>query len=248
MVRPAFRVQVLERALALLEALAAGPAGAQELARMTGLPRSTVFRLLGDLANANYATRDPDGRFRLGLKLLELGNAVHDQLRLTGVARTLLEALRDATSLTVTMTIREGTDAICIERLESPLAIRFTIAIGRRTPLHAGAQGRVLLAYAPAEVLDDVLSRPLARLAGGTITDAGVLSTNLALIRERGFAISDAEVNDGARGIAAPVRDRSGQVIAAIAVAGPVHQVRVRDRVVISKVVSAASELSALLP
>lgn len=241
------RVQVLERSLALLDELASGPASAQDLARRTDVPRSTVFRLLGDLEKAHYAARDEDGRFRLGLRLLELGSAVHDQFRLTDVARTLLEDLRDATSLTVTLTVREETDAICIERLESPHAIRFTIAIGRRTPLHAGAQGKVLLAYAPSEVREDVLSRPLERMASGTITGLGVLRKDLARIRARGFATSDAEVNDGARGIAAAVRDSSRQVIAAIAVAGPIDQVHSGGKATISKVVAAADQLSALL-
>lgn len=247
MVRSGFRVQVLGRALALIDALAVGPATAQELALSTGLARSTVFRLLADLERAGFTMHGADSRFRLGLKFLELGHVVQGQIPLTEVARDLLDQLRASTMLTVTLVVREGLDSVCIERLESPHAIRFSIAVGRRAPLHAGAQGKILLAYAPAGVLSEVLSRPLVRLASGTITNARALRAEIRRIRARGVATSDAEVNDGARGVATGVFDSSGVVTAAIGVAGPASQIRFTDGELLARVRTTATQISARL-
>lgn len=247
MVRRTFRVQVLGRALMLLDALVAGPASAQELARTTGIARSTAFRLLADLEQAGFVIHGADGRFRLGLRLLQLGSVVQSQNPLADIARDLLEDLRDSTELTVTLVIRQGLDSVCIERLESPHAIRFSIAVGRHLPLHAGAQGKVLLAYAPASIQLEVLSGSMPRLAEGTIRSPRILRSELQRIRARGVAVSDGEVDDGARGVATGVFDATGGLMAAIGVAGPTAQIRFTDGDLLAKLRATAAQISARL-
>jgi DNA-binding IclR family transcriptional regulator len=197
--------------------------GVSELADRLGLGKSTVHRLLSTLALEGLIERDPTtGRYRLGLKLYELGSIVGDHLDLHEVVAGPIDDLRNRTGETVHVAILDGPEVVYIARRESPHTLRLFGRVGHRNHAHCTSTGKLLLAYLPlpelAAILDDV---PLPAHTSHTITDRGTLEDELEAIRRRGWAENIEESELGVHSVAAPIRDASGRVVAAISVAGP---------------------------
>ncbi len=237
-------VQSLGRALSLLEALQKDPLTAAELSDRLNLPRSTVFRFLSDLEARGYVRRGAPATFGLGLKLVELSGALLSQLHVGEAGRWSVASLGRDTGLTVTLGVREDKECVCIDRFESSLPIRLTVSIGRRTPLYATAMSKVLLAFSPPEVIAHVLSTRLQKLASGTITNSKRLQAELQRIRVRGFATSESEFNEGARGVAAPIHGLDEHVVAALAAAGPANLVNFQDQRLIAALLTSSGQIS----
>jgi DNA-binding IclR family transcriptional regulator len=222
------RVQSLDRALEMLEALAenGGELGATELARRLEVHRSTAFRLLGTLEGHGLVEQNPASeKFRLGYGLVRLAGAVVADFDLTRAARPVLNELARQTGETVNLAVLQGDQVVNIEQVASPHLVANVNWVGRQTPLHATSNGKILLAHIPSEQRGRLLKGQLKRFTPRTITDAAVLEKQLRRAVEEGYAFTLEELEVGLNAVAAPVRDAEGSVIAAVSVAGPSYRV-----------------------
>ena len=195
--------------------------GVSELARKLGMGKSSVHRALATLLEGGYVTKTTDDRYRLGLKLHELGQLVVSGLRLHEVAREPLERLRNSGHEAVHLAVLDGTDVVYIDRFESSGTARMFNRLGRRMPAHVTSSGKCLLAFGEAELTEAVLDRGLARLAPRTITSVSLFQEALATTRTQGYALSVEESQPGVSSVAAPVFGRDGGCIAAVSLVGP---------------------------
>jgi DNA-binding IclR family transcriptional regulator len=217
-------VRAVDHCLELIEALARneGSRGVTGLAAELGLAKSTVYKLLQTLLRRSYAVQDPaSGRYRLGLKFLELGGVVQSSLSIRTIAHPYLQALMEATNETVQLGILEGHEVVYADKIECARTIRMYSRIGRRSPLHCTALGKVLLADQPETTLRGILDPRLERHTPRTITTPRALRAELQEIREKGYAFDDEEFEEGLRCLAAPARDYTGAVVASLGIAGP---------------------------
>lgn len=217
-------VHSVERAVRLLDILASSDAGISQLARASGLHKATVHRLMRTLQGLGLVELGPDGtRYRLGLRLLELGGRVLSRLDMRDVARPYLADLRDRTRLTVHMAVLDGTEVVYIEKLNAPANLRMASFVGTRSPAYCTALGKAILAALPADEAESVLSRTrLQPRTPNTITDPAALRRELELTRMRGYAIDNVENEEGIRCVGAPVYGHTGRVAASISASGPV--------------------------
>jgi IclR family KDG regulon transcriptional repressor len=217
-------VTAVARALGILENVdgSVRGTGITELSRRLGLGKSTVHRLCATLEHHGYLVRDAGtGRYRLSMRVFQIGSHALDALDLPARAMPALEALGAATEETVHLAVLDGADVIFIGKVESPRPLRLYSQVGRRCPAHCTAVGKVLLAAAAPNQRAPAAARPLKRYTGKTITSAAALDRELEDVRRRGYATDDEEFEDGIRCIAAPVRDYRGRVIAAVSVSVP---------------------------
>jgi IclR family transcriptional regulator, pca regulon regulatory protein len=221
--------QSLERGLAVLSAFTPDrPAlGISELARELALTRSTTHRYVATLARLGYLQQDDSTRrYRLGPRVLDLGFAMLGSLELREIAAPHLRRLTDMTGHTANLAIRDDTDVILIDRVRGRPGryhhLEFTLHVGSRLPSYCSATGKALLAYLPRHDLDRLLDRiDLVQRGPRTLTDKSALLAELARIRHSGVAVNDEELDNALRSIAAPVRSRSGDVVAAVNVSIP---------------------------
>jgi DNA-binding IclR family transcriptional regulator len=197
--------------------------GVSELAARLGLAKSTVHRLLSTLALEGLIEKDAaSGRYRLGLRLYELGSIVGDHLDLHEVVAGPIDELRNATGETVHVAILDGPEVVYIARRESPHTLRLFGRVGHRNHAHCTSTGKVLLAHLSAGERDAVLAGfDFPAHTRFTITDRDRLETELEAIRTRGWGTNVNESELGVNSVAAPIRDAGGRVVAAISVAGP---------------------------
>ncbi|SFX78787.1 transcriptional regulator, IclR family [Streptomyces atratus] len=209
---------VISRALQILDAFSAQSPhlSLSELARKAQLPVSTVHRMLGELLTWGALERDDQGRYRIGLRLWELGSLAPRGQGLRERALPYLEDLSLVTRENVQLAVREGTEAVFIERIGGSCAVPTLTRVGGRLAITATGAGLALLAHAPAAVQNDVLERPIIRNTPYTITDANRLRGVLAQVRARGYAVSDRQLSLDTLSVAAPVRSPQGEVVAAV--------------------------------
>lgn len=207
---------VTSRILAILEAFEAnGPTlTLSQVAEHTQIPVSTAHRLMSELEEWGALTRDDNGRYHVGLRLW--GLAQGGGLRLRDSARPFLQDLFSLTQETAHLAIREGSEALYVDRIYSSKRVPRASRIGGRLPLHATAVGKVLLAYEAPWFRDAYLHEHLAAPTRRTHVNPKVLVQELAQIADQGFAITNEEVRVGACSIAVPVRGRPGSTDAAI--------------------------------
>ncbi|MBM6583248.1 IclR family transcriptional regulator [Microvirga sp. BT689] len=208
---------------ALIEALAGSeqPRGVTELARELALTKTNVHRLLRTLEANGFARRVGElGRYELTLKLWELSSQVVARLDVKKESAGFLARLSEMTQETVHLSVRDGFDVVYIDKIESAEPVRAFTKVGSRAPLYCVGTGKAMLAFLPPEQIASLEGR-LERYTDTTITDFGALQEELAQVRSQGFAVYRAEWRDGVNSIAAPIRDHSGSVIAAVGIAGP---------------------------
>lgn len=215
----------LARGLAILSAFTQGSdlLGVVEIARSVGLTKSTAHRYVNTLVVLGYLEQDDDTRkYRLGARAAVVGFAALHSIELTRVAATCLQRLADDTGFTVSMAVLDGSDIVYVERRRggSTRQLDLDLHVGSRLPAYCTALGKVLLAAEEPTRLRELLDRiDLARRAPNTITAREHLLAALARIRRGQLALNDQELTPGLRGIAGPVRDRSGKVVAAVNIA-----------------------------
>lgn len=219
---------VLGKVGLILEAFSADNAtlGISELARATGLAKATVFRLCNDMTALGLLDRHWS-EFRLGMRLFELGALVQRQRILHEVAMPFLQDLRGRTNETVHLGIPQGGQVFYVARLAGHQSQSAPSRIAGRAPMHCSATGKVMLAYLPDALVDDLLGRPLAALTGSTIVVPTVLRAELAQVRERGYAVENEEMAVGFRSVAAPVFGPGRRLLGAVSVTGPTSRVSV---------------------
>ncbi|MCU1500982.1 MAG: putative IclR family transcriptional regulator [Ilumatobacteraceae bacterium] len=192
------RVGVLDKGISIIAAVAEGPLDLAGLQRVTGLPRATAHRLAVALERHHLLRRDASGRFCLGFELIRLGRLATDAFPLAELARPALVALRDRTGESVQLYVREGDARRCIVSLQSPHALRWTVAEGALLPLGIGSAGKVL----------DGTGIGGARRGGAS----------------NGVVESVEEREPGVASVSAPVTDRDGVILGAVSVSGPVER------------------------
>ncbi|HEY64507.1 MAG TPA: IclR family transcriptional regulator [Caldilineae bacterium] len=244
-------LQTVDRALqVLLQFDEAHPEwSAAELAQQLGLHRSIVYRILATLERRGFVTQaDRRGRFRLGLKLVELGNVVLANMDLRQVAHPVMERLVRETGESAFLTVVSGDESVCVDKIDSPQPIRVTLTLGGRSPLHAGASNKILLAYLPPKAIDAYIAKGLEQITPDTITDPQQLKEELAQIRKQGWAYSVGELTPGVAAMAVPLRNSNGEVVAGLSIANLASRFSEDRRpMLIQKLREAADEISAQL-
>ncbi|MBU1358606.1 MAG: IclR family transcriptional regulator, partial [Gammaproteobacteria bacterium] len=245
------RNQIIAAAAGTLEVLEAlsqgdGPMTLAQLIAATGRPRGTVHRMVSTLVNTGFATHDAQtARYALTLKAWRIGSSAVRDLDLVERARPSLERLMRETGETVHVSVMEGADAIVyVAKLASPRSIGVQTRLGQRSPSWCTATGRAMLAY-DDEAADLALAGPLRRLTAQTITDPQQIRAILQDVKQQGYAITKIENHPDMGGVAAPVRDQTGHVVASVGVAIPEY--RMLDSLVqsvIPHVVRAGADIS----
>jgi IclR family transcriptional regulator, acetate operon repressor len=240
-------VRSVDRAVGILDVLAQGGwrTGA-EVARALGVHRSTALRLLGTLERHALVERDSrSAKYRLGPRLPQLASVVTGESGLREVARPVCEALAVALGETVTLDVMAGDEIVPIEQATGSTSVVSVNWLGRRTPAHCTASGKVILAFGPEAVRRRLLAAPLHRSTPHTVTDRAELEAQLDSARQEGFARTFGELEVGLDAIAAPVYSAGGVVVAAIDVSGPSHRLRSDDRPELARLtLEAAADLS----
>ncbi|MGH3064876.1 MAG: IclR family transcriptional regulator [Gaiellaceae bacterium] len=213
------RIGAAERAIAVLDTLAeTGELGTNEVARRTGMTPSTVSRQLGTLAASGLVERVPSsGRYRLGIRLVHLANAVLERLDIRDVARPHLIALVEATGETATLSVPGDEDAITVDFVPGAHQIQPVSRLGRPSIAHATSAGKVMLAFSGRELPVG----PFRTYTPRTITDTKRLALEIGTVRERGYAEAAGEREPGLTAIAAPIRSARGELEAIVALQGP---------------------------
>ncbi len=236
----------INRALDLLETLArTGPMPLPVLAEAAGFGKTAATDLLTTLQTRHFVIQDEaNGVWRLGARWSVMGQAASGQGALAAAAMPFLVALGAAAGENVYLRIRQGMEVATIAVHQTDPALRVYTDVGTKMPLHAGT-GRLLLAHAPESVQTQVLTQRLQRFTPSTRIDPKWIAADLHRIRQRGFLITDSEVIPGTVTVCAPVRDASGQVIAALLIGAPSLRMRPpRPRALMPAVVDAAQKLS----
>lgn len=216
----------LARAVQVLEAFdtSTSTLTASDIARRTRLPMASAHRLIGHMVELGLLDRDDSKRLRVGIRAWELTSRSQQVLFLREAARPYLEDVQASVRHHTQLGVRQGHHVLFVELLSKPDAVVNITRIASRLPAHACSSGLVLLACAPRDVQEEVLSSDLEPLTPRTITDPGTLRRALADVRRQGFAVSRGTVHEEAAGVAVPVRDDRRQVIGAIAVIIPNDQ------------------------
>jgi len=220
-------IGTLARGLHLLSSVGAarGPLGVTELAQHAQLDKATTYRLASKLVELGYLERNDDGKFRLGLHVLDLGFAYLASLDLRTQALPEMRRLHDEYDGAITLSVLDGTDIVYVERI-SPKGLQASmpVGIGARLPVHCTAMGKVILAHMAPDRLAALLDRiDYAKWTQHTIASRAEFETELRRTRERGFGVTDQEMIDGLRAVASPIFDHHGTPIAGLSVALPVH-------------------------
>jgi DNA-binding IclR family transcriptional regulator len=192
-----------------------------ELARRTGMPLSTTYRLVSELVDWGGLERVERGGFRIGLRLWEVGSMAPRSATLQEIVLPFMQDLYAATQENVHLAVLDGREALYIERITGRTSISVQSRRGRRLPLHATGVGKALLAHAPPEFQDEVIAAGLTRYTPYTIIAPGHLKRELAEIRRTGVAIAREEMTVGRVSVAAPLLDRDGEALAALSIVIP---------------------------
>ena len=199
-----------------------GDLGVMHISRETGLHKSTTSRLLSALNQEGFVEKNTEnGKYRLGLGLVNLAGVVLEKQNLRQAAQPHIRNLAESTQETINISIKDGNECINIDSIRSPKSIGYMGRLGRRTPLHCTSTGKVLLTHMHPEQRKTIISQPLTAFTQHTITDPIKLRIDLAEISDQGYAVSNEEFEEGLVAVAAPIHDHTGEVIAALSISGP---------------------------
>lgn len=214
----------LRKALLILSVVAEQPADPEgmslvDLAKRSGINKSTILRLATPLIDENLIERDRiTGKFRLGFGSLRLGQAYLDSLDLRSAANEELRALMRKTANTVHLVVLSGHDVVYLDKVEDEATVRMASRVGATMPAYCTAVGKAIMAYSPEEVVSSILSVPLHPITPKTITDPVALRQELGAVRLRGYSIDDRENEPEVRCVAAPIFNHDDVVVAALSV------------------------------
>jgi DNA-binding IclR family transcriptional regulator len=214
---------VTSKVVALLDAFEVGDVELtlNELARRTGLPLSTAYRLATELVGWGGLERAQGGGYQVGLRLLEVGSRAPRSRGLTEIVLPFMQDLFVATRQNVHLAVLQGHEALYVERVTGTQSIAVKSRRWGRMPLHATGVGKVLLAYAPEDLVEQVIAAGLTRYTPYTIVAPGHLRRNLAEIRRSGIGVAHEEMTVGRVSVATPVFDAAGTAAAALSIVVP---------------------------
>jgi IclR family KDG regulon transcriptional repressor len=228
-----YNVRAVERAMRILSCFDGQDAelGVSEIAQAASLHKATTHRLLMTLLSSGFLERTVDGeRFRLGLRLVELGMSALRSLDFRRAAFPYMQKLVDRFQETCTLSMFDRGQVLYVEVVHSPHSLTIAARVGRHLPAHCTASGKLMLAFLPEEVAEPLLDAPLTVYTEETITSADQLREELEAIRQRGYALADEEFEEGIWAISAPIRDVDGNVTAALGLPFPTNRLR-RERI-----------------
>lgn len=243
-------VAAVDEALNLLGLIARAPdLGVTELAKRSGNTKARTFRLMTTLELRGLVHKHPEAAtYRLGYQMLALGIAAQEQVSLVRVAALAMRELGEQCNENIHLRVRDGLESIAIARWESSHSVRVHTEIGSRSPLHAGASSKLLLAHAPEDVRDSMFSLDRERFTPNTIVSRPKLQQELERIREQGYATSFGERSVDVVAVAVPVHDVSGGVVAALGASMPsTRALEDKVKTFVSLLQKAAGDISAKL-
>jgi DNA-binding IclR family transcriptional regulator len=220
-------IRAVERALAVLTCFTnqTPELTLTQISERIGINKSTVHRLLATLERSQFLERDTlTGVYRPGNRLLQLAHLALEHNNLRRLAIPFLRLLSELHRENVNLSILDGTDVVYLEVIESPQRVKLAAVTGQRLPAFCTASGKAILAFLPEETVRQVLDRGMLRYTPQTLTSPNDFFEDAKLARERGFAFSEQEFEDGINAIAAPIFNASHQPIASISVAGPAYR------------------------
>jgi DNA-binding IclR family transcriptional regulator len=247
-----YSIRAVDRAIDVIQCLAEREEAltADDITAATGLPKSTVFRVLATLVGRGFLERDNDRQtFSFGTLALLVGMRALGNLDVQRVARPFIEQLTDATGETVHLSVLNEQSALCIDKIDSKRSVRMSSFVGFRDPLHCSGVGKTLLAFQDEAVREALIARiGFEKHTERTITEPEALRAHLREIVAQGYAVDREEIEEGLSCVAAPIRDHTGKVIAAISNSGPTYRLddaAIRDLIAI--VLSHANRISTAL-
>jgi DNA-binding IclR family transcriptional regulator len=222
---PDYQVRVIDRVIAILNEVAAGPGekGNVEISKALGLHKSTVHRLLAVLDRNGFVERRPGrSKYGLGWRIFELGMAAGSRLGILERARPYVAQLVEKTGATAHLGVLRRSEVVSLVNVESQYLVKMPATVGRCAPVHCTSLGKAILAFLPARQVEDQLKGyKFAGHTRNTITSKERFISELTLVASRGYAVDNEEFEEGLRCVGAPVWDHSGAVVAAISIAGP---------------------------
>lgn len=217
-------IQSVERAFAVLHALAIAPTGVTDLAAEVGLPKSTVARLLATLESIGAVERDDSAIYRVGNTITELAGSVDASVALATAVRPHLQRLAQVTEEAAGFSVPDGYAVHYVVQIESPNPVQVRDYTGLSLPMHVGPSGLCIMSEWPQEQVRQYLMRPLEAFTVHTVTDTKQIEKRLDAIRSEGYCWVFEEFAEGINSIAAPVYDIGGRVAGAIHVHGPAYR------------------------
>ena len=243
-------VQSIQRAFAVLSALADGPIGVTEVADRVGLPKSTAARMLASLTREGAVEQVPgDTRYRLGGRIVSLAAGVLPPRSLVAIARPILVELASAAGEAAGLAVPDGASVHYIDQVDTAHQVQVRDWTGTRAPMHAVSSGQVFLAHLGEPALERYLALPRVAFTARTLTDSAALRDRLRRVQLDGFAWVREEFAEGLNSVAAPVAGADGEIVAAAHLHGPSYRFpeRGREAEIAAFVVGAAARLSARL-
>ena len=240
-----YRVQVLDRTIAVLQAVADSETDlpAADIARQLRLHKSTVHRLLVVLESYRLIKKGPEGAYGLGTRLIELGECAIARLKLSEYAEPHLRTLADQVGEGAHVTILNGIELLSIAHVEGRWNLQSLARTGLRTQIHCTAAGKAILAFLSEEACDDLIARlPLKRNTRRTIVKPSAMKLELMRVRDAGYAVDDEEFEEGLRCVSAPIFDHRGHVVASLSMAAPVFRLRKERVPQVARLVMAAAQ------
>lgn len=238
---------VARKVMRILEAMLEHPVDMdlREIAARTGLPKSTVHRILSSLEEDRWVLQNPTSRrYLLGAKMMLLADASRTNHALVAAAEEPMQRLVAATGETAVLAVLDEDVARCIHVVESPYALKFSFRVGGSLPLHAGAVGKVITAFSPLPVRERVASGELEAVTPNSITDPQAFLEELERVRQRGFAVSIEEVDPGGTAVGAPIFFQGERFLGALIISGPRSKFERKIEDLAPIVVDTAGEIS----
>ncbi len=214
-----------------------------ELSRRLQMSRTTVHRLVATLERHGFIERSTSGRLALGLHLFLLGTAVHERIALARIARPHLRVLAESFRVSSYLSVRDGDEALCVERVDGGGVTLAAYQLGDTLPLHIGAGPLVLLAGLPDDEVDRILAQLPSRTTADAMVGPEVIRARVEAVRSSAVAWADGDVEVGVVAAGVPVRDGLGRTIAAVSVAGLDAQLTSRRRTALAAAVSHAARV-----
>lgn len=222
----------------------------QEIVLETNLPKTSAHRMVLSLEEMGFLSKDEQGKYGLGLLFLQFGHLVAERLDIRKVALPVMQRLKEELGEAVNLVVRDGDEAIYIEKVDTSERVRVYTQIGRRAPLYGGACPRILLAHLPEEKQNRYVDKvEIVPYAMNTIVDKEELRRVLQECRDQGYSVSHSELENYSSAAGAPIFNHMGELVAGLSVVGP--EVRFQDyehlQKCIEKVKEAAYEISTAL-
>jgi DNA-binding IclR family transcriptional regulator len=246
-----YKLQSIDRVVALLDMLSESdvPLSLAEICTRMGLHKSTAHRSLIVLERTSMIERTPEGRFRLGLKLYELGNRAVEQIDLRDRVQPFFRRLAMEVGETVHLSVLQRTKVVYLDKVEPNRRVCMTSKSGTSNPVYCTSMGKAMLAFLPDDLREEVLSKiKFTRFTSKTLCSREALLKSLERVKKRGFAIDDEEIEVGVRCVGAPIFDENRYPIAAVSVSGPASRITVQSVPGIAeKLIRCCNEISRML-